>query len=261
GYPSFVQFLGSHSSFNIFRRFTSLRLRLMLCKQDQLCALEQQLNAIDESDTRLLHLGSIRLDENADRKRVLAEIDLVLGEFDVLVDRNERAFARRKAKRRNLANIRRWLEDKGSIARKETEYSEQSDDVMSLEHTTSDSLLDSVAIGIEKLLMRLPGLLSSKLRTSTAAEPNLWIFPRTLLQGLARVVLACVLITLLFLPIVLINGTKRLSTRLILIWISATLFIMILTIGTKARTAEVFVAGTTYVTVLVVFVAQNGSGQ
>jgi hypothetical protein len=69
--------------------------------------------------------------------------------------------------------------------------------------------------------------------------------PKGLLEALGRVVLACILITLVFVPIVLINGTKSVRTRLLMIWISATLFILILTVGTKAKTSEVFVAGTT----------------
>ncbi|KAF2823776.1 hypothetical protein CC86DRAFT_298332 [Ophiobolus disseminans] len=260
GYPSFAAFLGSHASFRIFRRFTSLRLRLMLCKQDDLCILEQQLDAIDSSESRLLYLGSVRQDQNAERKRVLHEIDVALCEYekDSLVERNERTFARQEGRSRDLTNVRNWLSDKGSIARKESEYIENSTDLMTLEKPAEDSALDGAAGMIERVLMRLPRLLSSRLRVSHSSEPRLWIFPRRLLHGLARVLLAWLLIALLFVPIVLIYGTKSVRTRLILIGVSATLFIFILTVGTKAKTAEVFVAGTTYATVLVVFLAQNG---
>jgi hypothetical protein len=50
----------------------------MLCKQDQLCDLEKQLEEIDKSESRPLFLGSLRRDTNLDRKRILAEIDAAL---------------------------------------------------------------------------------------------------------------------------------------------------------------------------------------
>ena len=53
----------------------------MLCKQDELSVLEHQLDEIDNAESRLLYLGSMRRDENPDRKRVLAEIDMALREF------------------------------------------------------------------------------------------------------------------------------------------------------------------------------------
>jgi hypothetical protein len=86
---------------------------------------------------------------------------------------------------------------------------------------------------------------SQKLRVSNPSEPKLWIFPKGLLRGLGRIILACVLVTLLFVPVVLINRTNNMRSRFMLIWISATLFIIVLTVGTKAKTSEVFVAGTT----------------
>jgi hypothetical protein len=53
----------------------------MLCKQDQLCALEQQLNEIDNTESRRLYLGSLRLDLNPERKRVLGDIGIALSEY------------------------------------------------------------------------------------------------------------------------------------------------------------------------------------
>ncbi|KAF2244683.1 hypothetical protein BU26DRAFT_522480 [Trematosphaeria pertusa] len=257
GYPRFAAFLGSHSSLHIFRRFTALRLRLMLCKQDQLSVLEQQLQEIDRSESKPLYLGSLRRDQNPERKRILDEIDTLLSEYDALAERNEHAFARCEARGRDMANVRNWLADNGSIARKETEYIDTAEDTMTLEKDASDIALNAVAVSAEQLLMRLPRAWTSKLRTSNPREPKLWVFPNALLHGFGRVVLACVLVTLLFVPIVTISAIESLRARVVLIWISATLFILVLTVLTRAKTSEIFVAGTTYATVLVVFLAQN----
>jgi hypothetical protein len=78
GYPRFAAFLGSHPSLHLFRRFATLRQRLLLRKQDQICALEKQLDETDKSESRPLYLSSLRLDANPERKRILDEIDLAL---------------------------------------------------------------------------------------------------------------------------------------------------------------------------------------
>lgn len=56
----------------------------MLCKQDQLSVLEQQLQEIDRSESKPLYLGSLRRDQNPERKRILDEIDTLLSEYGAL---------------------------------------------------------------------------------------------------------------------------------------------------------------------------------
>lgn len=85
GYPHFATFLASHQSFHIFRRFAVLRVRLMLHKQDQLSALEQQLQQVDREESKLLFLGSMRLDKNSERKQLFNEIDVALAEYGRLI--------------------------------------------------------------------------------------------------------------------------------------------------------------------------------
>jgi hypothetical protein len=53
----------------------------MLYKQDQLRALEEQLQEIDRSEKTLRHLGSLRRDENAERRRLLGEMEVALCEY------------------------------------------------------------------------------------------------------------------------------------------------------------------------------------
>lgn len=55
-----------------------------------------------------------------------------------------------------MANVRNWLADNGSIARKETEYIDTAEDTMTLEKDASDIALNAVAVSAEQLLMRLP---------------------------------------------------------------------------------------------------------
>jgi hypothetical protein len=65
----------------MFRRFSNLRARLLLLKQDKLSQLERKLEALDEAETNPLFLGMNRLDNNEARAEVVSEIDRNLAEY------------------------------------------------------------------------------------------------------------------------------------------------------------------------------------
>lgn len=81
GYPRFSALIGTHSSFYVCRRFSTLHARLLLQKQDRIAKLECQLQQIDEEELQPLFLGSLRRDKNQDRERVLADIDGALQDY------------------------------------------------------------------------------------------------------------------------------------------------------------------------------------
>lgn len=58
-----------------------MRNRLLLEKQDALSRLEQRLEEIDTNEQRVLFLGSLRRDSNAERRQVMAEIDRALADY------------------------------------------------------------------------------------------------------------------------------------------------------------------------------------
>lgn len=81
GYPRFSALLGAHDSFQIYRRFANLRTRILLLKQDYLSILEERLETLDREEAAPLFLGSSRLDRNAEREKVLKEIDEALSSY------------------------------------------------------------------------------------------------------------------------------------------------------------------------------------
>lgn len=81
GYPRFSALVASHHSFHLCRRFSALRTRLLLVKQDRLTVLEKRLEKLDEDEVAKLSLGSCRADNNKDRHAVLAEIDDALADY------------------------------------------------------------------------------------------------------------------------------------------------------------------------------------
>jgi hypothetical protein len=70
--------MGSHPAFNVCRRFSCVRARLLLLKQDKVSLLERSLIDADANETRPLFLGSSRRDTNAVRLGILAELDAAL---------------------------------------------------------------------------------------------------------------------------------------------------------------------------------------
>ena len=61
----------------IFHRFRVLRLRMLLYRQDEVVALEEQLMEVedDNEDSNDLHRGNWRLDQNKKRKSLFKQLD------------------------------------------------------------------------------------------------------------------------------------------------------------------------------------------
>jgi hypothetical protein len=83
GYPRFSALVAAHDSFQICRRFSNLRTRLLLLKQDKLSILEKQLEDIDANERAPLFLGSSRDDRNEERSSTILEIDNALADYGI----------------------------------------------------------------------------------------------------------------------------------------------------------------------------------
>ena len=81
GYPRFSALSAACPSFQICRRFRTVRSRLLLLKQDEVAELELKLDEIDRTEPRPIFLGSRRRDANAERKQVLARLDAALADY------------------------------------------------------------------------------------------------------------------------------------------------------------------------------------
>ncbi len=92
GYPRFAALLGAHPSFNISRRFSTARARLMMVKQDRLSILEAQLEQVDSVEENDLFLGNMRRDVNPTRKQILADMDAALADYGKRHYRNRRLY-------------------------------------------------------------------------------------------------------------------------------------------------------------------------
>lgn len=75
GYPRFSAHVAGDETHQIYRRFSTLRTRLLLSKQDSLSVLETKLDKIDRAEKCKAFLGSKRRDRNQERHNVLFQIE------------------------------------------------------------------------------------------------------------------------------------------------------------------------------------------
>lgn len=71
----------SDEAFVLCRRFGYLHARVLLHKQDAIIDLERRLQILDDSESNAFFLSSRRMDRNADRQSVLAELESRLLEY------------------------------------------------------------------------------------------------------------------------------------------------------------------------------------
>lgn len=86
-------------------------------------------------------------------------------------------------------------------------------------------------------------LQSSNLQISR--DPNVYIYRGAMLQKLSRLIIALLVVTLLCIPIIIVNALSHLGSRIIVIVLASTTFIAALSTCTRARTTEIFIAGAT----------------
>ncbi|KAL7919638.1 hypothetical protein ACQKWADRAFT_322822 [Trichoderma austrokoningii] len=120
GYSRYSALLASDNSFQIWRRFSILRTRLLLIKQDKLSQLEARLENIDAEDEKFFpaFLGSNREDGNEERKEVLEQIDSSLKDY---------VFNLEPALKRAISNLRNWHRNNKTLTAKETSYLDRED--------------------------------------------------------------------------------------------------------------------------------------
>ena len=81
GYPRFCGLIGAHPAFSLSSRFSTVRARLLLLKQERVSALERRLEELDLQEERQLFLGSFQQDQNAARSEVLQDLDEALADY------------------------------------------------------------------------------------------------------------------------------------------------------------------------------------
>ncbi|KAI4860962.1 hypothetical protein F4820DRAFT_452427 [Hypoxylon rubiginosum] len=254
GYPQFSALIASHDSFHICRRFTHLRSRLLLLKQDQLSVLEQELWKIDREESKPIQLGSSRNDNNEKRRDVLTKIDTALMDYDTFVERNHAMLSLEPAKPRNTTSLRNWIDGNGNIAREEAAFLSCSEDLASVTDT-DDTVMTWLELLIEDMIFFIRKRFGENRDHNISRDPSVHIITKSTIARITRVLMTPFIITLLLAPVIICNILDSLLARLFMVVIATTAFVAVLSGSTKAKTYDLVVAGATYTTVLVVFIA------
>ncbi|KAH6646595.1 hypothetical protein BKA67DRAFT_580038 [Truncatella angustata] len=254
GYPRYSALIGAHKSLYISRRFSNVRSRLLLLKQDRIARLESRLEKIDEGETAPLFLGSHREDQNSDRKDVLAELDSALTDYDNFLIRNQQMLNFPPASRRDVESLANWVNNNGCLSWEETEYLTRCNDLLSVAPTDTQTS-GPIETWMEGVLVRFFERLRDPQR-DVSRDKNVHIFSARSMARFNKLVAIIIIILAVSVPLLICSYITTPTSRIIITICSLATFIVILSSLTSAKLVDLFVAGATYTTVLTIFIPQ-----
>ena len=81
GYPRLAAFMDSDRSLCAFKQFGRLHARILLCKQDEILELQEQLDELDRNEETSYFLQTRRHDHNTHRRDLLSKVGRELLEY------------------------------------------------------------------------------------------------------------------------------------------------------------------------------------
>ncbi|KAI9690365.1 MAG: hypothetical protein M1822_009327 [Bathelium mastoideum] len=280
GYPRLAAFLSSDQNFTLYRGFSYLHSRVLLHLQEEVSALERELDERDKEDeadgnsARLRCIEQDKVDardeeEERPRHEIIADIRKKLVEYDeVLIKAREMVSFQRPADR-DYRSVRTWLFNTRPIVDEEEAFIRCKEDIVTLRHGREcagfDGLVESV---LKRMNCRLTRLIfcTRELRHKTK-DKHVYYFSPGRVDTLVGLIITIVIFVLLILPVVAMyrltsfgNGNQRSTFQAIGVLIVFTLlFSGAMAALTKARRHELFAASAAYCAVLVVFISNFSS--
>ena len=160
GYPRLATFLASESSFSLYRGFSYLHSRVLLELQEEISALERELDQLDqvdqESEAGQRRLANRRFDakkpraEDGFRSRsdIFAELRLKLIAYDELLIKARDIQAFQKPSERDYRSVRTWFWNLKPLVAKEAAFIRAKEDIITLrsgrEWSSFDGLVESM---------------------------------------------------------------------------------------------------------------------
>ncbi|RFU34107.1 hypothetical protein B7463_g2216, partial [Scytalidium lignicola] len=263
GYPNLAAFLDSDENFMLYRRFGYIQARLLLSKQDQLRALEEDLDKVDKDDDDVFLVSRDR-DEKANTKRyqLLQQIETIAELLSIA----QNLAAMSKPAARDYESVKNFFDNKAPVCEEE-EYIRFKEDMITLKPGRENAWLDAA---IEKALQKCPytsiqNLFSSpELRDKADKETNL--YSKSRIDAVVTCINALVILLLLVVPIYTlwhlskeIDDATTTALTIGVLLICTLIFSAVLSLFTKARRHEILAAAAAYCAVLVVFMSNVGN--
>ncbi|KAL2065987.1 hypothetical protein VTL71DRAFT_2058 [Oculimacula yallundae] len=245
GLPRFAGLIGSHQAFTTCRRFSVVRARLLLLKQDKVSILEESLNEVDEQETRRMFLGSSRRDQNQERRRLLEELDAALKDLDHFVGRCCKVAVLPTASNDTISSLKNWLDGHGGVAREETRWLDFETDIFTTV-SCDDGAISILRPWIERIAVNVYRRFRKRPRTEVSRDEHVFVFSETSLRLVTRAVIALILVVLLPIPIVVLQAITSPGPRVVCTALALVTLLLTISCLTNAKTAEMFIAGATY---------------
>ncbi|KAF2726708.1 hypothetical protein EJ04DRAFT_582518 [Polyplosphaeria fusca] len=224
GYPKFTALLALHPAFQNFRRFSRVRLRLLLVKQDEIVELESSLDQIDTQEKRALFLGCRRRDTNNERQELLSKMRISISEYDSMMKDYQHALHLPDANQRDVVSVQNWINGTGCIARAETAYLDRIDDLAGMARS-HDGASHRTEIAVEKIASILGAFIRKRLqflpeamkpgRSDLTKDTNIFLMGRRL-RFFVNVVTSAIVAAILLAPVVALFCIRSALGRLIM---------------------------------------------
>ncbi|KAH8678811.1 hypothetical protein BGZ60DRAFT_428633 [Tricladium varicosporioides] len=285
GYSSLSTFLDSDENFMIYRRFGYLHSRVLLRIQDQLRKLEQELDRYDKEDADAAEKGSEQsrkllmsrdLDEAADRRelkanpdlrtrtQILNDIEQCLEKYDSFIEKAQYMASLSKPAARDYASVEGYIFDKKPLLDEEASFIYRREDLITLRDGREAAFLDAAT---EKMLQAsnhkwLKKIFCTEADLLKTDDLNLHYYSKTRRDYFTTSIIVFILLALLILPVLALykltmthqlKVTYAISIGVLLVFTLA--FSGVLSVFTKAKRHEIFMAAAGYCAVLVVFIS------
>ncbi|KAF2681051.1 hypothetical protein K458DRAFT_85685 [Lentithecium fluviatile CBS 122367] len=269
GYPSWAAYQNSDPTFRIYKRFGTLRNRVLLYRQQELAKLEERLNELDEEDdqdpTRNHRIRSLRRDQadtESTRMAIINEIDAKLKHYDDLLERELRSGNLQKPTKRNYRSLVNYLWNRAPIVRSEMTFLKHRDDFVMLTEQcesplerTLDHLICSVPFAWFK---RLFSSEAQRNKIDKTKDSHTTLTSTERVEQLARFIASILAILLIGIPLyVLASGCFTDKTKITTLLVALVFFPVAIQIAARPKNHDLFTATAAYCAVLSAFLAAS----
>ncbi|MCJ1436831.1 hypothetical protein MMC27_006213 [Xylographa pallens] len=217
GYPQLAAFAGCDPNFAIYRQFKTVRHRCLLYMQDELRALEHDLEQLDLQDTltnpSLLSCRSRDASQDPSRRmELLARIKDKIGEYDQMLRSTRALMHWPPPTERNRRAYVNYINNKQPTVERESRFIRRSDDLVTLAGDLQNSWLDGTIGGL--IDKTWPRLAAAVFRTKAQAllltnNTEIRLVGKARFDTFVRCIVACSIAVLLMASLFAIPWAQR----------------------------------------------------
>lgn len=232
GFPRLAAFQSSEANFSLYRSFGYLHSRVLLDLQDEITALEAELDDIDWNDygedehrlkSRDYDVSSP--DDTRNRRVVLREIKARLMEYDEVLIKTRTLESFQKPSDRNYRSVRRYCHNVKPLMDAEMESIRCKEDVVSLHNGREWASFDG---GVETMISQMDHLLQKMFRTKTpplqkyfrtpeaqekTTDPFVSFYSSSRIDKLVNILITFVIFCLLVVPVITMYELTNTATH------------------------------------------------